>query len=105
VIGDFSSLDLIASEAAASDVVLNWASSDHEGLNDAVLAGLNEKGSDCYLIHTSGTGLLTYEDIKNNREAKESSKVYDDWEGVSEIECLPDDAPHMKVDRDAPQWR
>jgi hypothetical protein len=25
--------------------------------------------------------------------------VYDDWEGVSGIECLPDDAPHMKVDR------
>jgi hypothetical protein len=53
-----------ASEAAASDIVLNWASSDHDGLNNAVFAGLKRKGSQCYLIHTSGTGLLTYEDSK-----------------------------------------
>ncbi|KAL9565045.1 hypothetical protein ACKAV7_010815 [Fusarium commune] len=99
VIGDFESFDLIASEAVASDIVLNWASSDHDGLNNAVLAGLKRKGSQCYLIHTSGTGLLTYEDIKNNRESRESSKVYDDWEGVGEVVGLPDDALHMNVDR------
>jgi hypothetical protein len=99
VIGDFDSFDLIASEAAAADIVLNWASSDHDGLNNAVIAGLKKKGSQCYLIHTSGTGLLTYEDTKNNREAQASSKVYDDWEGVSEVVGLPDDAMHMNVDR------
>jgi hypothetical protein len=99
VIGDFDSFDLIASEAEASDIVLNWASSDHDGLNNAILAGLKRKGNSCYLIHTSGTGLLTYEDIKNNRESKESSKVYDDWEGVGEVVGLSDDAPHMNVDR------
>ena len=28
-----------------------------------------------------------------------SSKVYDDWEGISEVTSIPDYAPHRKVDK------
>lgn len=99
VIGNFNSFDLIASEATAADIVLNWASSDHVGLTNAILTGLKTKHSDGFLIHTSGTGLLTYEDVKNNRQGVESLKVYNDWEGVGEVLALPDEAMHMNVDR------
>lgn len=99
VIGDFDSFDQIASEAAAADIVLNWGSSDHDGLNNAILTGLKTKQTNGFLIHTSGTALLAYDDAKDNRQGVESSTVYDDWEGVGEVVALPDDATHMNVDR------
>lgn len=53
-----------------------------------------------FLVHTSGTGILMYEDIvANRRGTRLSDKVYDDWDAVAEVTSLPDEAPHRKVDR------
>ena len=51
------------------------------------------------MIHTSGTGVLLYKDIENKTFGEASSKVYDDWNGISEVTSLPDSAPHRIVDK------
>lgn len=52
-----------------------------------------------FLIHTSGAGILTVSDIRNGAFGTESTKLYNDWDGVSEVTSLPDDAAHRKVDK------
>ena len=51
------------------------------------------------MIHTSGTGLLTFADLDRRIFGEASSKVYDDWEGIREVTALPDHAPHRIVDK------
>jgi hypothetical protein len=98
-IGGFDSHDVIASEAATADIVFNWGCSDHEALNNSLFDGLRKNRFNCYLIHTSGTGILTYEDLKAESYGLDNPKVYDGWEGLGDILALPKDAPHMHVDR------
>ena len=51
-----------------------------------------------WLIHTSGTGILTVEDQRAGTCGIERPKQYNDWEGVSELINLPSDAFHRNVD-------
>lgn len=51
-----------------------------------------------WLIHTSGTGILTVEDQRAKTYGIERPKEYNDWEGVSELVNLPADAFHRNVD-------
>ncbi len=62
------------------------------------------------MIHTSGTGVLTYQDIERKTFGESSVKIYDDWDGFTEVLSLPDTAPHRVVDKivieaDSPQVR
>lgn len=52
-----------------------------------------------YLIHTSGTGILTFADVERQTFGEASAKVYDDWEGIGEVTSLPDYAFNRKVDQ------
>lgn len=52
-----------------------------------------------YLIHTSGTGILTFADVERQTFGEASAKVYDDWEGIGEVTSLPDYAFHRNVDK------
>ena len=52
-----------------------------------------------FLIHTSGTGILLYQDIERKTFGEPSAKIYNDWEGISEITSFPDAAPHRVVDK------
>ncbi|EOD43241.1 putative nucleoside-diphosphate-sugar epimerase protein [Neofusicoccum parvum UCRNP2] len=99
VVGDNSSTALITAESAAADVVINWASSDNEPLVRAVVAGMEAKAAPGYLIHVSGTGLLEWEDMRTGTYGVESTKVYDDWEGVGEVTSFPDEALHRVIDK------
>ncbi|GME27559.1 Nucleoside-diphosphate-sugar epimerase [Neofusicoccum parvum] len=99
VVGDNSSTALITAESAAADVVINWASSDDEPLVRAVVAGMEAKAAPGYLIHVSGTGLLEWEDMRTGTYGVESTKVYDDWEGVGEVTSFPDEALHRVIDK------
>ena len=80
---------------------LDCASADHEGAVTALCAGLRAHPQDKpgYLIHTSGTGILTFSDVDRKTFGELSSKVYNDWEGIGEVTSLPDHAPHRKVDK------
>lgn len=51
-----------------------------------------------WLIHTSGTGILTIEDQRATTYGIERPKQYNDWDGVSELVNLPADAFHRNVD-------
>lgn len=81
--------------------LLDFANADHEAAANAIAKGLtaHDPSVPGYWIHTSGTGILLFEDIKSKTFGEASSKVYDDLEGVSEVTSLPDDAPHRNVDK------
>jgi nucleoside-diphosphate-sugar epimerase len=52
-----------------------------------------------FYIHTSGTGLLTWETAEKNAYGTELPKVYDDWESIKEVTSIPDSALHRLVDK------
>lgn len=52
-----------------------------------------------YLIHTSGTGILTVTDGARTIFGEASATVYDDWEGIEQVRSLPDWAPYRNVEK------
>ncbi|KAI9793670.1 MAG: hypothetical protein M1816_007565 [Peltula sp. TS41687] len=102
VYGTLDDSDLLEAEAKEADIVLHWASSDHEEAARALTKGLaaHPPASPGYLIHTSGTGILCHADVERGAYGEASSKVYDDWEHVSELTSgMPDNAWHRSVDK------
>ncbi len=77
------------------------ANADHQGAANAIAKGLAAHSSDRpgYWIHTSGTGILLYNDIQRQIFGEASDKIYDDWEGIGEVTSLPDSAPHRAIDK------
>ncbi|CAK7200824.1 hypothetical protein SEUCBS139899_003523 [Sporothrix eucalyptigena] len=105
VIGDLDSSDVISAAAAAADVVLHTGNSaDDLPSAKAIVAGLTKShtaNNPGIYIHISGTGLLTWYDIKNKRFGQPPlpDQTYNDYDGVQTlVSGLPDDAPHRDVD-------
>ena len=78
--------------------------SDHEGAAKAIATGLikgHSKDNPGYWLHTGGTGILTYDDSKDNFAGlgKWTEKQYNDLDGVEELTSLPDEAFHRNVDK------
>ncbi|KAJ5334582.1 hypothetical protein N7452_006985 [Penicillium brevicompactum] len=103
VIGDLDDSSLLERESAAADIVLHTAdASDHVGAAKAIIAGLvsgHSKEKPGFLLHTGGTGILTWEDSDKNEFGNKSEHIYNDWEGVDELLTLPDHAFHRNVDQ------
>ncbi|KAK1063027.1 hypothetical protein LTR74_009851, partial [Friedmanniomyces endolithicus] len=101
VYGDLDSTDLLTKEASKADIVCHFANADHGPSATALTTGLaaHPPTHPGYLIHTSGTGILLYPDIRSGTFGETSAKIYDDLDGVSEITSLPDDAPHRPADK------
>lgn len=99
VYGDLDSAELLTTEAAKADIVVHTANADHPGAANALIAGLAQKQTPGYLIHTSGTGILatSTEDTKSHGE--QSTHVYNDWDGIKEVTSLPDHYEHRNVDK------
>ena len=76
--------------------------SDNVNAAKAIAKGLIEGHTPSrpgYWLHTGGTGILTYLDSEVNKtEGDPSLKVFDDWDGVSELVNLPPEAFHRNVD-------
>lgn len=68
---------------------------------EAISRGLRAHSSDRpgYWIHTSGTGILTFEDFRASTYGDYRAKEYNDWDGIGEVTSLPDDALHRVVDK------
>ena len=102
-LGNLDDYNLIREEAANADIVIHTAdSSDHERAAEAIAEGLREghsKDNPGYWLHTGGTGILTWEDIKYDRLGEWSDKEYNDWTGIDELVQLPDEAFHRNVDK------
>ena len=99
VYGDLNNSELLTTEASTSDIIVHTANCDHVESANALVAGLAQNQKDTYLIHTSGTGLIAFEDKMSNTYGSKRDKVYDDWDGIGEVTSLPDYAPHRPVDK------
>ncbi|KAK0953315.1 hypothetical protein LTS01_024443, partial [Friedmanniomyces endolithicus] len=101
VYGDLDSTDLLTKEASKADIVCHFANADHAPAATALTTGLatHPASNPGFLIHTSGTGILLYADIRSATYGEASPKIYDDLDNVAEITSLPDDAPHRPVDK------
>jgi nucleoside-diphosphate-sugar epimerase len=89
----------LITEGSKADIVLHHADCDHVGSAKAIVAGLSRSGRKAYLIHTSGTGVLSFEDFESNTYGIKREKVYDDWDGIDEVTSIPDVALHRNVDK------
>jgi len=99
VYGDLDSADLITKETTDADIVLHCADCDHLASAEAIVAGLAKSQKQTYFIHTSGTGILCFQDVEQGTYGVKREKVYDDWDGIGEITSLPDSAMHRNVDK------
>ncbi|KAF1831212.1 NAD dependent epimerase/dehydratase family protein [Decorospora gaudefroyi] len=99
VYGTLDSIELLTTEASNTDIVLHCADCDHVASANALIAGLTKSGRKTHLIHTSGTGILSFEDSETNTYGVRREKVYDDWDGIGEVTSLPDLARHRTVDK------
>ncbi|WPB05036.1 uncharacterized protein RHO25_009684 [Cercospora beticola] len=107
VYGDLDSVELIEQEAKVADIVCHFANADHAPSAEAIIRGLSshDASSPGFYIHTSGTGLLMWEDMREGKSnnaifgSQFREKIYDDLENVSDVTSLPDDAPHRKIDK------
>jgi nucleoside-diphosphate-sugar epimerase len=99
VYGDLESSDLLTKEAAAADIVLHCADCDHLGAAEAIIAGLAQSQKQSYLIHTSGTGMLAFQDSEEGTYGVKREKVFDDWDGIGEVTSIPDSAVHRNVEK------
>jgi len=99
VYGTLDDIELLTKEAAGTDIVVHTADCDHVASAHALVAGLQRSGRKTYLIHTSGTGILSWEDFGANTYGGKRETIYDDWEGIKEVTSLPDEAVHRNVDK------
>ncbi|KAI0474328.1 NAD(P)-binding protein [Xylaria cf. heliscus] len=96
IYGELSNRSLITRLTVAHDIVFHTATADDLPSVEAILDGIQERansGLSTIYIHTSGTA-MTSDDA---RGAFKSDKVYHD-DVATEIDSLPDSAPHRQVD-------
>ncbi|KAM5365167.1 hypothetical protein ACJZ2D_011154 [Fusarium nematophilum] len=105
VVGSLDDSQVIERAASEADIVIHTAdSSDHRVAAEAIGAGLRSSRSTSnpgYWIHISGTGILCWYDMDNQRygEAPLPSQAYNDLGGVDRVTSLPDTAFHRDVDK------
>ncbi|KAI9731767.1 MAG: hypothetical protein M1834_004556 [Cirrosporium novae-zelandiae] len=101
VYGDLNSADLLEEEAKKADAIFHFADADHEGAAEALAKGLaaHTEEHPGFLVHTSGTGLLMTGDVERKVFGGTSTKIYNDWDGLSEVTSLPDYAFHRITDK------
>lgn len=96
VMGNLDDKALIKDQTVLHDIIIHTATADHLPSVEAVLDGLKTKASKGQIpifIHTSGTSVLD----DRSKGMSRSDKVYHD-SNRSEIDSVPDDAPHREID-------
>lgn len=95
--GDYDSSDLLASQASAADIVVHCGDSDHENSLNALLSGLLKKPTPGYLLHLSGTGIVS--DWRSPHHLGHlNPKVWSDVESLAEIASLPAGELHRNTE-------
>lgn len=98
--GDYDSIDLIASAAEKAFIVVHCGDSDHEASLNAIITGLLRRKTPGYLIHLSGTGIVSdwaYPDSLGRLSPKVWSD--DNPKDLEEICTLPDTALHRNTEK------
>lgn len=96
VLGTLADKDVIATQTAASDIVIHTATADDLPSVEAVLAGIRQRsqaGHKTIYIHTSGASL-----IGDNAEGSYKNDFMYDDEKPALIDALPDSAAHREID-------
>lgn len=100
VYGDLDDFELLETEAAKANIICHWAACEHLRSAQALVSGLqktsNEKPG--YLIHTSGSDILSYPDLDNHQYGAGGAKIFDDLDGLDDILNIKKTAPHREVD-------
>jgi hypothetical protein len=101
VIGELDNTSLLEREAEKADIVLNFADSDHPSSACALTRGAKRHAKDkpVFVIHTSGTGILTWATVEAGTYGELENQVYNDWDGIGKVTSLPDTAAHRNVDK------
>jgi hypothetical protein len=72
-------LELLEQESAAADLILDFAGSDHPTSAEAIIHGAKQRIPEpTFIIHTSGTGILTWKTVQTGIFGDLEEKVYDD---------------------------
>jgi nucleoside-diphosphate-sugar epimerase len=95
--GDYDSTSLLSSNAEAADIVIHCGNSDHENSLNALIAGLLRKSTPGYLIHLSGTGIVS--DWSNSAYLGQlNPKIWSDSTSLREIQSLPEGELHQNTE-------
>ena len=95
--GDYDSVDLITKNAAAAEIVIHNGNSDHEKSLNAIISGLLSRSTPGYLLHLSGTGIVS--DWANEEYlGRRSPKIWSDISSLAEIQDLPYTALHRNTE-------
>lgn len=95
--GNYDSSDIIRNHAAAADIVVHNGDSDHAASLNAIIAGLLIRPKPGYLLHLSGTGIVSdWADEKYL--GKLNPKIWSDVSDLKEIQHLPDSALHRNTE-------
>lgn len=98
--GDYSSTEALSAAAAAADIVVHCGDSDHEPSLTALITGLLRRESPGYLLHLSGTGIVS-DWAEPSFLGRENPRVWSDLdEGhLAGIRSLPDTALHRNTEK------
>lgn len=95
--GDYDSVEIITKDAAAADIVVHNGNSDHEKSLNAIISGLLSRTTPGYLLHLSGTGIVS--DWANEEYlGRRNPKVWSDISSLAEIQDLPHNALHRNTE-------
>ncbi|ORY11751.1 NAD(P)-binding protein [Clohesyomyces aquaticus] len=95
--GDYDSIDIITDTASEVDVVVHNGNSDHEPSLKAIIAGLLRRATPSYLIHLSGTGIVS--DFRDPTYLGTlNPKIWSDINDLDSISSLPDNALHRNTE-------
>ncbi|KAF3038108.1 hypothetical protein E8E12_004378 [Didymella heteroderae] len=98
--GDYDSADVISNAAESANIVVHCGNSDHEGSLNAIITGLKRRSSPGYLLHLSGTGIVS-DWADETYLGRLNDKVWSDTDPASlrEIRSLPDHALHRNTEK------
>ncbi|KAK4501355.1 hypothetical protein PRZ48_007163 [Zasmidium cellare] len=96
--GDYDSADVISDAVSKVDIVIHNGNSDHEPSLNAIIKGLVSKKETSFLIHLSGTGVLSdWRDTKYH--GKLNPKIWSDIDDIDEIWSRPDGELHRNTEK------
>lgn len=96
VVGTLDDASVIKNQVAISDIIFHTATADHLPSVEAILDGVRQRaqmGLKTIYIHNSGASLVADTSAGDYK----SDTVFDD-ENPSQIDSLPDSAPHRLID-------
>jgi hypothetical protein len=95
--GDYDSVDIITKNAAAADIVVHNGNSDHEKSLNAIISGLLSRSTPGYLLHLSGTGIVS-DWADEEYLGRRNPKIWSDISSLAEVQDLPYNALHRNTE-------